>query len=160
MGYILSWSHCGKCRKSIMISLFCLSSGSESCSSVGSSSSSLSRPQLPLPASASSWTNIPSAPLIHPAPDTRGSGHPEMIKSVPSQPPSATDATNYYVLPLEASGIPPGSVLVNPHTGGWCGEDEKSEFLFKNSISLNHTKAQDSFLEGGDPISVYCIKSK
>ncbi|XP_041822170.1 R3H domain-containing protein 1 isoform X2 [Chelmon rostratus] len=91
--------------------------GSESCSSVGSSSSSLSRPQLPLPVSASSWSNIPSTPLIHPAADTRGSGHPEMIKSVPSQPPSATDATNYYVLPLEASGIPPGSVLVNPHTG-------------------------------------------
>ncbi|XP_035533494.1 R3H domain-containing protein 1 [Morone saxatilis] len=91
--------------------------GSESCSSVGSSSSSLSRPQLPLPVSASSWSNIPSAPLIHPAADTRGSGHPEMIKSLPSQPPSATDATNYYVLPLEASGIPPGSVLVNPHTG-------------------------------------------
>ncbi|XP_037617571.1 R3H domain-containing protein 1-like isoform X2 [Sebastes umbrosus] len=91
--------------------------GSESCSSVGSSSSSLSRPQLPLTVSAPSWSSIPSAPLIHPAADTRGSGHPEMIKSVPSQPPSATDATNYYVLPLEASGIPPGSVLVNPHTG-------------------------------------------
>ncbi|XP_049426549.1 R3H domain-containing protein 1 isoform X6 [Epinephelus fuscoguttatus] len=91
--------------------------GSESCSSVGSSSSSLSRPQLPLPVSASSWSSIPSAPSIHPAADTRGSGHPEMIKSVASQPPSATDATNYYVLPLEASGIPPGSVLVNPHTG-------------------------------------------
>uniref|UniRef100_A0A8D0B0N2 R3H domain containing 1 n=1 Tax=Sander lucioperca TaxID=283035 RepID=A0A8D0B0N2_SANLU len=92
--------------------------GSESCSSVGSSSSSLSRPQLPLPVSAPSWSNIPGAPLIHIAADTRGSGHPEMIKSVPSQPPSATDATNFYVLPLEASGIPPGSVLVNPHTGG------------------------------------------
>ncbi|KAM9333948.1 R3H domain-containing protein 1 [Symphorus nematophorus] len=92
--------------------------GSESCSSVGSSSSSLSRPQLPLPVSASSWSNIPSTPLTHPAADTtRGSGQPEMIKSVPSQPQSATDATNYYVLPLEASGIPPGSVLVNPHTG-------------------------------------------
>ncbi|XP_032362668.1 R3H domain-containing protein 1 isoform X3 [Etheostoma spectabile] len=91
--------------------------GSESCSSVGSSSSSLSRPQLPLPVSAPSWSNIPGAPLIHIAADTRGSGHPEMIKSVPSQPPSATDATNFYVLPLEASGIPPGSVLVNPHTG-------------------------------------------
>ncbi|KAM6958313.1 R3H domain-containing protein 1 isoform 11-T20 [Tautogolabrus adspersus] len=91
--------------------------GSESCSSVGSSSSSLSRPQLPLPPSGSSWSNIPNTPLIHPTGDTRGHGHPEMIKSIPSQPPSGTDATNYYVLPLEASGIPPGSVLVNPHTG-------------------------------------------
>ncbi|XP_034533320.1 R3H domain-containing protein 1 isoform X2 [Notolabrus celidotus] len=91
--------------------------GSESCSSVGSSSSSLSRPQLSLPPSGSSWSNIPNAPLIHPPTDTRGPGHPELIKSVPSQPPSAAEATNYYVLPLEASGIPPGSVLVNPHTG-------------------------------------------
>uniref|UniRef100_A0A3Q0SM10 R3H domain-containing protein n=1 Tax=Amphilophus citrinellus TaxID=61819 RepID=A0A3Q0SM10_AMPCI len=91
--------------------------GSESCSSVGSSSSSLSRPQLPLSVSTSSRSSIPSAPLIHPAADTRGPGHSEMIKSIPSQPPPATDATNYYLLPLEASGIPPGSVLVNPHTG-------------------------------------------
>uniref|UniRef100_A0A665U2V9 R3H domain containing 1 n=1 Tax=Echeneis naucrates TaxID=173247 RepID=A0A665U2V9_ECHNA len=91
--------------------------GSESCSSVGSSSSSLSRPQLPLPVSGSSRSNLPSAPLIHPASDTRAPGHPEMMKSIPSQPPPPTDTTNYYVLPLEASGIPPGSVLVNPHTG-------------------------------------------
>ncbi|XP_068165321.1 R3H domain-containing protein 1 isoform X2 [Antennarius striatus] len=88
--------------------------GSESCSSVGSSSSSLSRPQLPLPASTSSW---PSAPLMHPAPDARVAGPPEMMKSVLSHLPSPADATNYFVLPLEASGIPPGSVLVNPHTG-------------------------------------------
>ncbi|XP_056286895.1 R3H domain-containing protein 1 isoform X3 [Pseudoliparis swirei] len=90
--------------------------GSESCSSVGSSSSSLSRPQLPLAVSAPSWSSIPSAPLIHPAADARGSGHPEMVKSVPPQPPPPA-AAGYYVLPLEASGIPPGSVLVNPHTG-------------------------------------------
>ncbi|CAJ1087042.1 Hypothetical predicted protein [Xyrichtys novacula] len=91
--------------------------GSESCSSVGSSSSSLSRPQLSLPPSGSSWSNVPNTPLIQPPPDTRGPRQPEIIKSVPPQLPSATEATNYYVLPLEASGIPPGSVLVNPHTG-------------------------------------------
>ncbi|XP_023136399.2 R3H domain-containing protein 1-like isoform X3 [Amphiprion ocellaris] len=89
--------------------------GSESCSSVGSSSSSLSRPQLPLPVPASSRSNLPNTPLMHP--DARGPGHPEMTKSISSQPPPATDATNYYMLPLEASGIPPGSVLINPHTG-------------------------------------------
>ncbi|XP_047433027.1 R3H domain-containing protein 1 isoform X3 [Mugil cephalus] len=91
--------------------------GSESCSSVGSSSSSLSRPQLPLPASGPSRSSIPNAPLIHPSTDARGPGHPDMAKSIPSQQPLAADTTNYYVLPLEASGIPPGSVLVNPHTG-------------------------------------------
>lgn len=92
--------------------------GSESCSSVGSSSSSLSRPQLPLPPSVPSWSNIASTPLIHPAADPRGPAPPEIIKGVPSQPPSVADATNYFVLPLDASGIPPGSVLVSPHTGG------------------------------------------
>ncbi|XP_029929544.1 R3H domain-containing protein 1-like isoform X2 [Myripristis murdjan] len=91
--------------------------GSESCTSVGSSSSSLSRPQLPLPVSVPPQSSIPSTPAAHPANDTRGSGHPETAKSSPAQPLAATAATNIYVLPLEASGIPPGTVLVNPHTG-------------------------------------------
>lgn len=94
-----------------------LPSGSESCSSVGSSSSSLSRPQLPLPVSAPSWSGVPGAPSVRPAADARGSVHPEIIKSVQPRPPSSADAPSYFVLPLEASGIPPGSVLVNPHTG-------------------------------------------
>ncbi|CAG5932370.1 unnamed protein product [Menidia menidia] len=89
------------------------STGSESCSSVGSSSGSLSRLQLPLPVSARS--NMPAPPLL--LQDSRGPAHPEMTKSLPSQPPAAPDVANFYLLPLEASGIPPGSVLVNPHTG-------------------------------------------
>uniref|UniRef100_UPI0037E8D93B R3H domain-containing protein 1 isoform X2 n=1 Tax=Semicossyphus pulcher TaxID=241346 RepID=UPI0037E8D93B len=115
--------------------------GSESCSSVGSSSSSLSRPQLPLPPSVSSWSNIPNTPLIHPPTDTRGPGHPEMIKSVPSQP-SAADATNYYVLPLEASGIPPGSVLVNPHTGKPFIHPDGSAVVY-NPASINHAAGRN-----------------
>uniref|UniRef100_A0A8C6K8A5 R3H domain containing 1 n=1 Tax=Nothobranchius furzeri TaxID=105023 RepID=A0A8C6K8A5_NOTFU len=88
--------------------------GSESCSSVGSSSSSLSRPQLPLLVPVSSRSNPPSAPPAHHGINARGPSD----KSVPSQPAaSIPDTTNYYVLPLEASGIPPGSVLVHPHTG-------------------------------------------
>ncbi|KAM4710768.1 R3H domain-containing protein 1 isoform 3-T4 [Anableps anableps] len=92
--------------------------GSESCSSVGSSSSSLSRPHLPLPISTASRSVIPSIPLSHRTVDIRGPGHPEAAKSAPSQLlASASDTTNYYMLPLDASGIPPGSVLINPHTG-------------------------------------------
>uniref|UniRef100_A0A3P9I8C5 R3H domain containing 1 n=1 Tax=Oryzias latipes TaxID=8090 RepID=A0A3P9I8C5_ORYLA len=90
--------------------------GSESCSSVGSSSSSLSRPQLPLPAPASSRPGVHSTPLIQPAADSRGAAHLDATKSLPPHP-TAADTTNYYVFPLEASGIPPGSVLLNPHTG-------------------------------------------
>uniref|UniRef100_A0A8C7YWX1 R3H domain containing 1 n=1 Tax=Oryzias sinensis TaxID=183150 RepID=A0A8C7YWX1_9TELE len=90
--------------------------GSESCSSVGSSSSSLSRPQLPLPALAPSRPGVHSTPLIHPAADSRGAAHLDATKSLPPHPTTA-DTTNYYVFPLEASGIPPGSVLLNPHTG-------------------------------------------
>ncbi|XP_024150293.1 R3H domain-containing protein 1 isoform X3 [Oryzias melastigma] len=90
--------------------------GSESCSSVGSSSSSLSRPQLPLPPPASTRPAVHSTPLIHPATDSRGAAHPDATKNLPLHP-TAADATSYYVFPLEASGIPPGSVLVNPHTG-------------------------------------------
>lgn len=117
---------------------FRFSSGSESCSSVGSSSSSLSRPQLPLPVSASSWSSIPSAPLIHPVADTRGLAPPEMIKGVPSQPPSAADATNYFVLPLEASGMPPGSVLVGPHAGGGSGTESAFVFFVSGFLTSFH----------------------
>ncbi|XP_061653259.1 R3H domain-containing protein 1-like isoform X2 [Phyllopteryx taeniolatus] len=90
--------------------------GSESCSSFGSSSSSLSRPNRPFTMSVSLRPKISSMPLIHPAADTKGSALPDMMKSVPSQPTPA-DATNYYVMSLDTSGIPPGRILVNPHTG-------------------------------------------
>ncbi|KAM4601565.1 R3H domain-containing protein 1-like [Polymixia lowei] len=90
--------------------------GSESSSSVASSSSSLSRPPLPpVPAPAPSQANgVPAAPAPRPAPDARDPGVAEEVKS---GPPPAPAPANFYVLPLEAAGIPAGSVLVNPHTG-------------------------------------------
>ncbi|XP_049608654.1 R3H domain-containing protein 1 isoform X2 [Syngnathus scovelli] len=91
--------------------------GSESCSSIGSSSSSISHPHRPFTVSVSLRPKISGTPLIHQAADTKGSALPDMIKSVPLQPTPSADATNYYVMSLEASGIPPGSILVNPHTG-------------------------------------------
>ncbi|XP_014837079.1 PREDICTED: R3H domain-containing protein 1-like isoform X8 [Poecilia mexicana] len=92
--------------------------GSESCSSVGSSSSSLSRPHLPLQIPAASRSVVPGNPLPHRAVDTRVPGHPEASKSGPSQLlASAGDTSGYYMLPLDAAGIPPGSILINPHTG-------------------------------------------
>lgn len=88
--------------------------GSESCSSFGSSSSSLSRPHCPFTVSVSLRPKLPGTPCIHPAADTKGSALPD--KSVPSQPTPSADATNY-AMALEASGVLPGRILVNPNTG-------------------------------------------
>ncbi|XP_056157490.1 R3H domain-containing protein 1-like isoform X2 [Lampris incognitus] len=92
--------------------------GSECSSSVGSSSSSLSRPQLFLPGPAPSRANaIPSTPVSQSDASGRCPGRAQGDKSGPSQQPPTPTTTNFYVLPLEATGIPPGSVLVSPHTG-------------------------------------------
>ncbi|XP_019724017.1 R3H domain-containing protein 1 isoform X4 [Hippocampus comes] len=104
--------------------------GSESCSSFGSSSSSLSRPHCPFTVSVSLRPKIPGTPCIHPAADTEGSALPD--KSVPSQPTPSADATNY-AMSLEASGIPPGSFLVNPHTG--------KPFIHSNSSAVVYSPA-------------------
>ncbi|XP_072321636.1 R3H domain-containing protein 1-like isoform X2 [Eucyclogobius newberryi] len=115
--------------------------GSESCSSVGSSSSSLSRPQLPPP--PCSRPVISSTPTGHPSNDTRGAGHHEIVKNVPSQPPPppVNDTPNYYILPLEASGIPPGSILVNPHTGKPFIHPDGS-FVFYNTPNIGRSTQQ------------------
>uniref|UniRef100_A0A672FH67 R3H domain containing 1 n=1 Tax=Salarias fasciatus TaxID=181472 RepID=A0A672FH67_SALFA len=72
--------------------------GSESCSSVGSSSSSLSRPQLPL-------LPAPAPPPLSSQPDTTA----KSAAVVPPPPPAPADVASYFLLPLDASGIPPGS---------------------------------------------------
>lgn len=99
--------------------VWCLFSpaGSESCSSVGSSSSSLSRPQLPLPPPTPTWSAITSLPVIGPLPPLPT----DTIKSIPQpqQPPPNQEVANYYI--LEASGI-----LVSPH----AGEQPQSKWLF------------------------------
>ncbi|XP_034033400.1 R3H domain-containing protein 1-like [Thalassophryne amazonica] len=120
---------------------FCCASGSESCSSVGSSSSSLSRPQLVHPLSASS-RNITNTPISHS--DTRSSGHSEMIKSILSHPPPTTDTANYYVFPLEASGIPPGSVLVNAHAGKHFIHPDGNVVLYNPAIAAPNNGGRSS----------------
>lgn len=78
--------------------------GSESSSSAGSSGS-LSRIHQPLQ----------SAPLV-PGVTASSSG----TVSYPENGMSgqvASNNTSYIILPLEAAGIPPGSILLNPHTG-------------------------------------------
>ncbi|KAK1797637.1 hypothetical protein P4O66_008000, partial [Electrophorus voltai] len=88
--------------------------GSDSSSSVGSSTGSLSRSQPP-PAPGPALTQPRSAaPLAYPAVSTSSSLSYEGGRT--GLPATAAHAS-YYLLPLEAAGIPPGSILVNPHTG-------------------------------------------
>ncbi|NWV25742.1 ARP21 protein, partial [Origma solitaria] len=78
--------------------------GSESSSSAGSSGS-LSRIHQPLQ----------SAPLVPGVTGTSSGSvsYPENGMSGQVAPSN----TSYIILPLEAAGIPPGSILLNPHTG-------------------------------------------
>ncbi|KAJ8253278.1 hypothetical protein GJAV_G00211050 [Gymnothorax javanicus] len=87
--------------------------GSESSSSVGSSTGSLSRSQPPLPIPALTQPSL-GPPAAYPSLSTSSSVPYEGARGGPSV---STANTSYYLLPLEVAGIPPGSILVNPHTG-------------------------------------------
>ncbi|XP_043920943.1 cAMP-regulated phosphoprotein 21 isoform X9 [Protopterus annectens] len=78
--------------------------GSESSSSTGSSSS-LSRMHQTIQSTAI----VPAAPVNSCSNVSYHEG------GVSSQAASAS--TSYILLPIEAAGIPPGSILLNPHTG-------------------------------------------
>ncbi|XP_038204590.1 R3H domain-containing protein 1 isoform X6 [Arvicola amphibius] len=86
--------------------------GSESSGSVGSSTGSLSHTQQPLPGSALSQPSH-GAPVIYPAASTQSSLSFDGGLSGQGASPS----TSFLLLPLEATGIPPGSILINPQTG-------------------------------------------
>uniref|UniRef100_UPI00398EC6B4 R3H domain-containing protein 1-like isoform X11 n=1 Tax=Pristiophorus japonicus TaxID=55135 RepID=UPI00398EC6B4 len=85
--------------------------GSESSSSVGSSTGSLSRTHQPLPVTAMSQTH--GVPAVYSAVNTSNSLSFDGGMSGQVIPTS----TSFFLLPLEAAGIPPGSILVNPQTG-------------------------------------------
>ncbi|KAJ8349807.1 hypothetical protein SKAU_G00249370 [Synaphobranchus kaupii] len=89
--------------------------GSESSSSVGSSTGSLSRSQQPLPIPALTQPSH-GPPAAYPIVSTSSSVPYEGARSGPSV---STANASYYLLPLEVTGIPPGSILVNPHTAPW-----------------------------------------
>ncbi|KAK6315388.1 hypothetical protein J4Q44_G00149170 [Coregonus suidteri] len=96
--------------------------GSESSGSVGSSTGSLSRslPTHPIPALTKAGHPHNHAALPCPAAYPAVCASSTVFYEVGGRsaaPPANTANTSYYLLPLEATGIPPGSVLVNPHTG-------------------------------------------
>ncbi|NXC28274.1 R3HD1 protein, partial [Campylorhamphus procurvoides] len=86
--------------------------GSESSSSVGSSTGSLSHTQQPIPVPALSQPS-PGTPAVYPAASTSNSLSFDGGMSGQVAPAGSS----FFLLPLEAAGIPPGSVLVNPQTG-------------------------------------------
>ncbi|XP_034640968.1 R3H domain-containing protein 1 isoform X6 [Trachemys scripta elegans] len=86
--------------------------GSESSSSVGSSTGSLSHTQQPLPVTALSQPSH-GTPAVYPTVSTSKSLSFDGGISGQVTPTS----TSFFLLPLEAAGIPPGSILINPQTG-------------------------------------------
>ncbi|KAM4775828.1 R3H domain-containing protein 1 isoform 13-T13 [Cyanocitta cristata] len=87
--------------------------GSESSSSVGSSTGSLSHSQQPLPVPALSQPS-PGTPAVYP---TVSSTNSLSFDGGMSGQVAPAASSSFFLLPLEAAGIPPGSVLVNPQTG-------------------------------------------
>ncbi|XP_035187861.1 R3H domain-containing protein 1 isoform X5 [Oxyura jamaicensis] len=86
--------------------------GSESSSSVGSSTGSLSHTQQPLPVPALSQPSH-GTPAVYPTVSTSNSL--SFDGGINGQ--VAPTSTSFFLLPLEAAGIPPGSILINPQTG-------------------------------------------
>lgn len=86
--------------------------GSESSGSVGSSTGSLSHIQQPLPGTALSQSSH-GAPVVYPAAST----HSSLSFDGGLNGQVASPSTSFFLLPLEAAGIPPGSILINPQTG-------------------------------------------
>uniref|UniRef100_A0AAZ3QYW6 R3H domain-containing protein 1-like n=1 Tax=Oncorhynchus tshawytscha TaxID=74940 RepID=A0AAZ3QYW6_ONCTS len=106
--------------------------GSESSNSVGSSTSSISRPQvlhLPLPVPAALTQ---AAASVH---CDRGSRNGPAPASGPAPTQATANAASYYLLPPEATGIPPGSILVNPHTGQPFVNPDGSAVVYNPSMT-------------------------
>ncbi|XP_043360978.1 R3H domain-containing protein 1 isoform X5 [Dermochelys coriacea] len=87
------------------------STGSESSSSVGSSTGSLSHTQQPLPVTALSQPSH-GTPVYSTVSTSKSLSFDGGISGQ-----VAPTSTSFFLLPLEAAGIPPGSILINPQTG-------------------------------------------
>ncbi|MGH0151152.1 UNVERIFIED_CONTAM: hypothetical protein FKN15_042095 [Acipenser sinensis] len=100
-------------------------------SSVGSSTGSLSRTQQPLPVTALSQNTL-GAPAVYPTVSTSNS---LSFDGGMSGQGASTASTSYYLLPLEATGIPPGSILINPHTGQPFVNPDGSAVVYNPTIA-------------------------
>ncbi|XP_016130019.1 R3H domain-containing protein 1 isoform X4 [Sinocyclocheilus grahami] len=113
---------------------------SDSSSSVGSSSGSLSRPaQLPLPEPVlpqpgRGFTVAPAAPLLAPA-----------SQSTTTNANINTNAS-FYIVPLDNSAIPPGSVLLNPQTGQPFVNPDGSPVIYNPTMTSQQGRGQQPLI--------------
>ncbi|TRY91998.1 hypothetical protein DNTS_013798 [Danionella cerebrum] len=112
---------------------------SDSSSSVASSSGSLSRPvQLPLPGQARAFTTTPAAPL----PTTPLGGSTTVQASQSTAANANVNAnTSFYIVPLDASTIPPGSVILNPQTGHPFVNHDGSHVVYNPAMTSQQGRA-------------------
>ncbi|KAK3543957.1 hypothetical protein QTP70_031861 [Hemibagrus guttatus] len=113
--------------------------GSDSSSSVGSSTGSLSRSLPPPPAAPSLIQPGHAAPLAYPTVSTSSSVSCEGGRS---GAPTTAANTSYYLLPLEAAGIPPGSILLNPHTGQPFVNSEGNAVVYSPNVAPQASRPQ------------------
>ncbi|XP_069081163.1 R3H domain-containing protein 1 isoform X2 [Pleurodeles waltl] len=111
--------------------------GSESSSSVGSSTGSLSHTQQPLPVSSLSQPSHGTS-AVYPPVSTSNSLSFDGGLSGQVAPPS----TSFFLLPLEATGIPPGSILINPQTGHPFINPDGTPVVYNPPVSQQHGRTQ------------------
>ncbi|CAO2644108.1 R3H domain-containing protein 1 [Lemmus lemmus] len=111
--------------------------GSESSGSVESSIGSLSHTQQPLPGSALSQLSH-DAPVIYPAAST----HSSLSFDGGLSGQGASPSTSFLLLPLEATGIPHGSILINPQTGQPFINPDGSPVVYNPSMTQQPVRTQ------------------
>ncbi|KAI4876274.1 hypothetical protein NFI96_021871, partial [Prochilodus magdalenae] len=120
--------------------------GSDSSSSVGSSTGSLPRPTLSLPVPpVSQPCRVPAVASAAPHPGGpigASSVIPAPQNSTANTSTSANANTSYYLLPLEATAIPPGSVLLNPHTGQPFVNPDGSAVVYNPAMTSQQGRGQ------------------
>ncbi|XP_027691374.1 R3H domain-containing protein 1 isoform X3 [Vombatus ursinus] len=111
--------------------------GSESSNSVGSSTGSLSHIQQSLPVTALSQPSH-GPPVVYPPVSTSNSLSFDGGLSGQVAPPS----TSFFLLPLEAAGIPPGSILINPQTGQPFINPDGSPVVYNPPVTQQPVRTQ------------------
>uniref|UniRef100_A0A8I3NC38 R3H domain containing 1 n=1 Tax=Canis lupus familiaris TaxID=9615 RepID=A0A8I3NC38_CANLF len=111
--------------------------GSESSGSVGSSTGSLSHIQQPLPGTALSQSSH-GAPVVYPTVST----HNSLSFDGGLNGQVASPSTSFFLLPLEAAGIPPGSILINPQTGQPFINPDGSPVVYNPPMTQQQVRTQ------------------